>query len=422
MVKYILIVCVDNRYGIGKNGKIPWTNKEDLTFFYKTTIFNPVIMGRKTYESIGHPLSNRINLVMSKSNGLSYNEVIEKTKNYNNVYIIGGCKIYKLFMHIADEFIINTIDGDYECDTLFPIEDFNKLLKNSDYSMNSINISHNIISKTYVIHKRYTDEYKYLKLMKQIIKNGNEYKGRNGIVYSLVGKKLSYNLLNEFPILTTKKMFFRGIVEELLFFIRGDTDTTILSKKGVNIWKKNTNDGDMGPMYGYQWRYFGKNKEYNGYDQLQYVIDTIRNDPTSRRIIMTSYNPIDAPKGCLYPCHGIHIQFIIEQKKYITCIVTLRSNDMFLGHPFNLSSYALLTYIIGKYTNYTPYKLHMFIGDAHIYKEHIDAVKTQLERNMFHMPLLEINIDDKKIDELQYENFKLVNYKYHTTIKAEMIQ
>lgn len=290
------------------------------------------------------------------------------------------------------------------------------------------------------------EEEGYLDLLEEILQEGDYRKGRNGGTSSLFGKTLTFNLKNEFPLLTTKRVFFRGVVEELLFFLRGDTNTKILENNKINIWKGNTSkeflesrnlpyqEGDMGPMYGFNWLHFGT--EYNGCDydykgegmnQLEKVIRLLKEDPFSRRIMMTTYNPLCAEEGVLYPCHGIVTQFYIREEnniKYLSCCTYLRSNDMFLGSPFNIASYALLTYLICKKLGgeYQPEKLVMQIGDAHIYESHFEKCKEQISRREEIFPFPQITIDDfDDWKDLTFQHFHLINYQSHLAIHAEMV-
>jgi thymidylate synthase len=273
--------------------------------------------------------------------------------------------------------------------------------------------------------------------------DGTIREGRNGTVKSTFIQHLCFDLRNGFPLLTTRKMFFRGIVEELLFFIRGETDSKKLEEKNVNIWKGNTNrtflntigmtsrkEGIMGPMYGFQWRHF--NAPYNpdtgkaeskGIDQLEKVIDMIKSDPTSRRILMTDFNPAQVEQGVLYPCHSIIMQFYVEDT-YIDCFCFNRSSDLFHGLSFNIASTSLLFLLIASVTKLNARYLHLSLGDSHIYSEHLDAVKEQLTRRPFTLPKLTItkelrNVND--IENLTISDFILDNYKFHDTIKVDMV-
>lgn len=288
-------------------------------------------------------------------------------------------------------------------------------------------------------------ERQYINLLEDILENGDKRKGRNGVTYSLFCKHLKFDLRNGFPLITTKKMFIRGIIEELLFFLRGDTDTTILDEKKINIWKGNTNSdflsqkglpyapGVMGPMYGYQWRHFGMKYEVDskgvpidkngGVDQLANVINLLKTDPTSRRILLTDYNPAQAEEGVLYPCHSIVIQFYVIDG-FLDIFCYNRSQDTLLGVPFNIASTALLHMIVAKLSDLTPRYFNLSMGDAHIYDVHKDAVKEQISRVPYRPPKMKINKELKTLDdikELKFEDFELVEYMSHPSIKAMMV-
>lgn len=280
----------------------------------------------------------------------------------------------------------------------------------------------------------------YLDILKDVLETGEKRATRNGITYSKFFKTISFNLNNGFPLLTTKKMFWKGIVEELLFFIRGDTNTKVLSDKGVKIWESNTSqefldsrgleykEGDMGPMYGYQWRKF--NKPYNtpgeGYDQLKYVINEIKTNPTSRRILMTDFNPAQVDLGVLYPCHSIVIQFYVENSNstpILSCSMYQRSSDLFLGEPFNIASTSLLLHIVSQLVGLNPGMVHLVLGDCHIYDEHIVAVREQLSRKPLKLCKLKMTefTTLEQVESSTMDDFKLEEYESYPTIKAKMI-
>ena len=287
------------------------------------------------------------------------------------------------------------------------------------------------------------EENQYLELLENLVYFADCRETRNGKTNSLFGERLVFNLKNSFPLLTTKKVFFRGIIEELLFFLNGKTDSKILEKKNINIWKENTTsefiaknglpyrEGDMGPMYGFNWFHFGakytgcdSNYDGLGFNQFEMVLDLLRNDPTSRRIIMTSYNPALAKDGVLYPCHGISIQFyvkIVEDIKYVSCSMTQRSADIACGVPYNIASYAALVYIICQHLgkDYMPDRLIINLGDVHIYEEHINDAKEQIKRKPFDFPKLDIK-EFSQISDLTYEHFVLKDYVSHDAIKYVM--
>ena len=295
------------------------------------------------------------------------------------------------------------------------------------------------------------EEIAYLDILRDLITKGNERQTRNSITKSLFSRNLTFDLNNGFPLLTTKKMFFRGIFEELMFFIRGNTNTKILEDKGVKIWKDNTTrtfldnvglnhyqEGDMGPMYGYQLRFFNANyKDCNdnylnkGVDQLKYVIDTILKDPFSRRIIMTTFNPAQVNEGCLFPCHSLMIQFYIREENdiyYLSQQNYIRSNDIFLGNPYNIASFALMSYLLCHHLNYItksnkykPDMLYITLGDYHLYKDHYEAAQEQINRTPYPFPQLNIKKYHDNIEDYEYEDIEMINYMSHPAIKTQMI-
>jgi thymidylate synthase len=295
------------------------------------------------------------------------------------------------------------------------------------------------------------EEIAYLDILRDLITKGNERQTRNSITKSLFSRNLTFDLKNSFPLLTTKKMFFRGIFEELMFFIRGNTNTKILEDKGVKIWKDNTTrtfldnvglnhyqEGDMGPMYGYQLRFFNANyKDCNdnylnkGVDQLKYVIDTILKDPFSRRIIMTTFNPAQVNEGCLFPCHSLMIQFYIREENdiyYLSQQNYIRSNDIFLGNPYNIASFALMSYLLCHHLNYItksnkykPDMLYITLGDYHLYKDHYEAAQEQINRTPYPFPQLNIKKYHDNIEDYEYEDIEMINYMSHPAIKTQMI-
>jgi thymidylate synthase len=277
--------------------------------------------------------------------------------------------------------------------------------------------------------------------MFDIIITGEERKTRNGITHSLFNKTLSWDLADGFPLLTTKKMFWKGIVEELLFFIRGDTDSSKLSDVGVKIWEPNTTRdflgsmgfsnykvGEMGPMYGYQWRFFNKpypssnSDDFQGVDQLKKVIEEIKKDPHSRRILMSDFNPQQAHQGVLYPCHSIVIQFYVQEGR-LCCSMYQRSADFFLGIPFNIASTSLLVHIISQLTRLKPGIVNLIMGDYHIYQEHVEQVFEQLKRIPKKLPILEMPQFEtlEQVEKSKFEDYKIINYDSHPAIKAKMI-
>ncbi len=353
-----LIACIDNKYGIGKNNNMPWEYSKDLDYFkYYTTHSvqnkkNIVIMGNNTFKSIPEqfrPLKHRLNIILSKTvinnqeynlnhNVLYFNDVLpllcflDKNKNeINKVWIIGGSHIYKQFLELQ---IINKIyltlipNNNFNCDVFFPNEflKYFKLIDSKiDYDYNKKSYSINKDELHFMLYQYANkDEINYLNAIKKILNKGEDRIDRTGVgTLSLFGKSFKYDIRNyRLPLFTHRKMFYRGIIEELLFFISGNTNTKYLESKKVNIWKGNTSrsfldsrnlnhlkEGDMGAGYSFQLRHFGAeyiNAETDyinkGFDQLKYVIDLIKNDPYSRRILFSYWNPADLDKVALPSC------------------------------------------------------------------------------------------------------------------------
>ncbi|KRY36098.1 Thymidylate synthase, partial [Trichinella spiralis] len=284
------------------------------------------------------------------------------------------------------------------------------------------------------------EELNYLNQLKDIIDHGVRKNDRTGIgTLSTFGTQSRYCLRDDiFPLLTTKRVFWRGVVEELLWFISGSTNAKQLSEKNVNIWDGNSSrefldsrglynyeEGDLGPVYGFQWRHFGcpyssMTADYKGkgYDQLQQCIKMIREEPESRRIIMTAWNPCDLEKVALPPCHCF-VQFYVADGE-LSCQMYQRSADMGLGVPFNIASYSLLTRMIAHITSLKPGFFIHTIGDAHVYLTHVDALKVQMERKPRPFPKLKILRNVENIDDFRAEDFELINYKPYPKISMPM--
>lgn len=450
MYKFKVILATSKNHILGNNNSIPWLGKypKDLQYFKKITSFssldnqNIVIMGRKTWESLPlNKLPNRIPIVISstlKANSDYYlANSFEKALQlcdiipHNEVFVIGGKSIYQqAFNHNQCGEIYHTIiNKDYQGDTQLEIINPRILTEYTDGDLTFRKIK---------LH----GEVKYLRLLSKILNIGEKRQTRNAITYSLFDEKLEFDLQDGFPLLTTKRMFWKGIVEELLFFIRGQTDSKLLEEKGVNIWKGNTSkefiekcglpyrEGDMGEIYGYNWRHFGAeyqgcDEDYTGkgFDQLLKVIEEIKTNPTSRRIIMTDFNPSTAHKGVLYPCHSLILQFYVREGNLLDVKMYQRSVDFFIGLPFNISSTSLLLYIIAKLTNKIPGRVTLTLGDCHIYDNHIEQVKRQLVRLPYKFPLLKIP-EFKTLEEVEnskLEDYVLDNYICYKGIKAEMV-
>nr|XP_036221027.1 thymidylate synthase isoform X2 [Bactrocera oleae] len=264
------------------------------------------------------------------------------------------------------------------------------------------------------------DEQQYLDLIKRIITNGVDRSDRTGVgTKSVFGAQMRFDLRNSFPLLTTKRVFWRAVAEELLWFVHGQTDAKILQEKNIHIWDGNSN------LYGFQWRHFGAKYRNckdtykdEGIDQLQQVIDTVRNNPNDRRIIMSAWNPVDIPQMALPPCHCL-AQFFVANGE-LSCQLYQRSADMGLGVPFNIASYALLTYMIAHITDLRPGDFVHTLGDAHVYNNHIEALTEQLTRKPRAFPKLLIKRELKCIEDFTFKDFEVINYNPYPKISMEM--
>ena len=289
-------------------------------------------------------------------------------------------------------------------------------------------------------------ELGYLNLIRQIIKSGKKQVGRNGTTYTSIGETLRFSLEdNKIPLMTTKKLAWRVCLKELIWFMNGDTNNKLLKEQNVKIWNGNgtreflnsrglnyLNEDDLGPVYGHQWRFWnapysktlGCNKEYkgSGIDQLQNIINEINKSKetgeSSRRMIMSAWNPEQLDEMALPPCHVLSQYHLVDNK--LSCTLYQRSGDVGLGIPFNIASYSFLTHLLAKHCDLETGEFIHFIGDAHIYDDHIEPLKIQLENEPYEFPELEIIENREHIDDYKFEDFKVTNYKFHKAIKMDM--
>ncbi|XP_071274062.1 LOW QUALITY PROTEIN: thymidylate synthase [Agelaius tricolor] len=282
-------------------------------------------------------------------------------------------------------------------------------------------------------------EQQYLQQVRHILQHGHRREDRTGTgTISVFGMQARYSLRDQFPLLTTKRVFWKGVLEELLWFIKGSTNAKELSAKGVKIWDANGSrefldkqgfstreEGDLGPVYGFQWRHFGAeykdmHTDYSnqGVDQLQKVIETIKTNPDDRRIIMCAWNPKDISLMALPPCHALCQFYVLNGE--LSCQLYQRSGDMGLGVPFNIASYSLLTYMIAHVTGLKPGEFIHTLGDAHIYLNHVEPLKVQLQREPRPFPKLRILCEIKDISDFKAEDFQIEDYNPHPPIKMEM--
>ena len=302
------------------------------------------------------------------------------------------------------------------------------------------------------------EEQQYIDMVKNILDNGFLEEGRNGKTKSLFGSSMRFSLKdNKIPILTTKKTAWKTCLKELLWFIKGDMDNKILKEQGVHIWDANGSrdfldsrglqhyeEDELGNIYGYQWRHFNApyitnadkkkaetlddvTKEYynmkpKGIDQLQQIIDALK-DPkqrNSRRLIMTAWNPEQLDQMALPPCH-VMCQFNVHDGNKLSCAMYQRSCDVSLGQPFNIASYSFLTHLLAKHCGLEAYEFVYFIGNYHIYEDHIEPMKEVLNREPYEFPTINIKCVKENINDYTVDDFEIINYKHHDLIKMNMV-
>lgn len=262
----------------------------------------------------------------------------------------------------------------------------------------------------------------YLDLLSEVNDLGAPKPTRTGVdTLSLHGRSLRFNLSDGFPIVTTKRIHFKSVVWELLWLISGSSNIKMMTDNGVTIWNEWADaDGNLGPVYGVQWRNWEACNGALYIDQLGKAIHALKNNPFDRRIIVSAWNVGELHNMKLPPCHMMY-QFLVRKMKdgmYLDCIMTQRSVDTFLGLPFNISSYALLTHMVAQCVDMKPGEFIWNGHDVHIYDNHKEQVKLQLSREPYPLPTLELNPNIKNIDDFKYDDIKLVNYQYHPSIKA----
>ena len=457
----IITAFTNKSFGIGKNNKLPWTLPEDMQRFSKITTENTVVMGKNTWLSLDqNALKKRFNIIVSSEDGgtelpnvvyikKETLEHLEDVINYGDIYIIGGSHLYREFVGKADTILATIIEQQFDCDTCFPVENMHKYdihLSSTKLYSPSSNLNYRFV--TYKLRKDNArhQEYQYLDLMRSILTKGEARPDRTGVgTLAIFGTQMRFDIEHSVPFITTKYLAWKMVIYELLWFLSGSCDSRILQKNGVNIWKGNSSrefldsvgldkyiEGDIGPLYSHSFRFFGaeytgceSNYTNKGFDQLKHIIHTLKTDPYSRRHLMTTFNPSVVDQCALMPCHGIAIQFYVsgdEEYPYLSCHVYCRSSDTFLGLPFNIASYSILTYLIAKIVGMRPKDLIISTGDTHIYASHIEQVKAQLTRNPLPFPKLTINdsVKTKDISEITIDDFQVDGYIYHPSIKAPM--
>jgi thymidylate synthase len=481
-MEFSAVFAVDAEGGLSKNDKLPWggtpEGKADMSHFVKLTRNSVVIMGRKTYETIGKPLPGRVNIVLSRNiknitqgiltrSPLVYLDGLNnalnwcKERNYKNIFVIGGLDVYlqALTSPFLKDIYVTKFDKSFDCDLKFPLETlkyFNKTELNGISNGNLNGNSNGLKIYKYSVY----NEQPYLDLLKELL-NAPVRNNRTSVpTRGLFCKSLRFPLVDNrgsiIPLITTKRVPFKLVAHELIWFLRGDTNIDYLKKNNVKIWDGNTSreyldsigkhnykEGQLGPGYGHQWRNF--NGEYNtetdtviknGIDQIATVIENIKRDPYSRRHIVSAWNPAQLSQMGLPPCH-MSFQFYVEpgsngDPEWLSCCMTQRSADEFLGKPWNASGYALLTHIIAKICGLKSKELVINTTDSHLYESHVDAVKLQLTRTPRRYPTFKfsdrvtkkenLSIDDFTSNDPEFtvDDFIIEGYYPHSLIRAPM--
>lgn len=425
--KYFNVIFAMNKNGvIGEtSGCLPWHCPRDLQYFKETTMNKNCIVGRITAETLPELPGRNIYI----ATGDNFQDLVESI-NDTEIWIIGGSKLYdyvfenylykikKIYMTIINE-TRNIADPVYMCNIPGNWKTINyvEYPECSFYQLNQVDCC-------------------FKSLMSLILKNGNVGKSRVGDTIGLFHQTIDFSLRGRMvPIISSKKIAIKTIINELFWFLSGSSDPSV---SGTTIWDKNTSReyldnqglkglpaGETGPLYGHQWRNFGGDytkdgSVRNGIDQIAGVINSIKEDPYSRRHIITAWNPMDLDKVVLPPCHDF-IQ--IHRTDFgLSLSLYMRSGDVFLGIPFNITSYSLFLHIICHFTGYQPDHIYITIGNAHIYLDHVEQCKLQLTKYSYMYPILTIDESIKDIDSLKPEHLKFIKYKTNeTVIKAVML-
>lgn len=492
-----LIASQDRNRNIGYWNELLYRIPEDIAYFRAVTTSAPpgkknvVVMGSATWLSIPkkfRPLPNRINFVITRNPhrlerpedvhfcptwGCCLSE-IRHMKHIHDIFVIGGAYMFKtvleteytcvetVFMTNID-FSLKEYSDSIEEDKLRKFPDVNLVLVHeSEPRKAAISVlgEPKDVSYRFCIYRtmqisptvrgvwgemgirsacaEMTQERQYLDLLRKTL-GSDLRRGRNGNTYSIFGARMEFDVRSSVPLLTTKRVAWKTVIKELLWFVRGDTSNQSLQREGVHIWDANSTrdfldsrglferpEGDLGPVYGFQWRHFGaeyRNCDSNygeeGVDQLAEILKLLKNEPHSRRMIMSAWNPSDLDKMALPPCHLL-CQFYVEKDNLLSLQLYQRSGDAFLGVPFNIFSYTVLLYMVSHVMGYQPHKVIHIIGDFHIYEDHVEAVHQQLARTPLRLPQLEIINKVDHIENFTVDDFKLENYAPHPSIKAKM--
>lgn len=477
--------------GIGFNGEMPWHLPEDLKYFKEKTSTcssdsesNILFMGRKTWESIPkkhRALKKRTCYVVSKNTTPEFKKEVESFDNTYvvndleqivsfvtnmkkvNVWLIGGAQLYNEMINSFSLTCIYVTEiytdkgEEYECDTFFPEIDLSRFcltnvsqINESTCKKTNKTLYYRFLeysaSETIDIYKDVwkSPEIQYLSALRDIRDTGVKNVDRTGVgTLSKFGLRFEYNLKEGFPALTTKRIFLRGVFEELMMYLRGQTDNNYLKEKGINIWDGNTSrefldkrglteypEGDMGETYGFNFRHFGgeyvncreSNTDNNGFDQLSYVINLIKTDPSSRRIIINLWNPKTLHRAALPSCLCQYQFYVNSEKNELDLQIYIRSSDFFLANNWNTCTGAFFVHMLCNLEgiNLTPGRVVVVTGDTHLYLTHLDGVNQNLERDVRPMPLLKIRERKNNIEDFTWEDMNIIGYYPQKNIKAQM--
>lgn len=473
MKSFSLVVAASKNLGIGFHGDLLKRIPADMKHFQRLTTAgtetNTVIMGRRTWESLPpkvKPLPNRRNVVITSGSiggegavtCASLREALEAGENH--IFVIGGERLFR--EALSEEYVsqcahiyLTRMAVELEADVFLPAPAkhlyapslfgprFTLTHVSKSYSLDGIPYDFTVYTNAnctepVLVSFPPHEENQYLDLVRAILASPERDDRTKVGTFSQFGAQQRWDLSHCFPLLTTKAVFWKGVVQELLWFIRGDTNAKHLSEQGVTIWDANGSrefldsrgltgreEGDLGPIYGFQWRHFGARYESchsdysgQGVDQLNQVIHLIKTDPASRRIVLSAWNPAALDDMALPPCH-VMCQFYVSGDR-LSCLMYQRSCDMGLGVPFNIASYSLLTCLIAQVTGLKPGEFIHTLGDAHVYKSHVEAVTEQLQRQPHTFPVLQLNPDIREIEAFTAADLTLVGYNAHPRIRMEM--
>eukprot|EP00927_Polykrikos_kofoidii_P078358 TRINITY_DN75191_c0_g1_i1.p1 TRINITY_DN75191_c0_g1~~TRINITY_DN75191_c0_g1_i1.p1 ORF type:complete len:492 (-),score=65.19 TRINITY_DN75191_c0_g1_i1:36-1511(-) len=484
-----VIVATTPNGGIGKDRSLQWGFPENLGYFDKVTTDtgkksqrNAVVMSRKVWKSISEhrrPLVGRLNVVLTRlarepgfvspyPDGVlvaeslhSAMEMLASCANIGEIFVMGGQTIYKqaLEMPSCGRVYLTRLGIDFDCDVLFPS------LDESEFSVVHVSTtrSHEGVPYDFVVYERrrfqgtntadarlspalvaiddcgqfFHEEYQYLNAIREIIVDGIDMDDNAGCIRSSFGQQMRFDLRSSFPLVTTKRVFWHGIIDELLWFVRGDTNGKHLFDKST-MWGEHKSKavsekrgvrhrevGDLGPVYGFQWRHLGAkyvdmHTDYTGHgvDQLAECIRKLKEDPTDQGIVLSACNPAELGQMACPPCH-MFCQFYVEHGE-LSCLMYQRSCDMGIGVPWNIASYSLLTCMVAQVCGLRPGDFIHTLGVGHIYRDHVDALEAQLGRTPYPFPTVRMNPNVTDIDSFQAADFELVGYNPHGEITMKV--